>query len=137
MMFSAKEYLHTASEVRRKITVEKKSRYMEFKEKFLREFNTEAKLAACLLKNEFEVKYKCREDMEPYINIFCEEISDQYEKVEMYYDDEESDSDEDERGHVRDRKKSKGYFGLIFMVIDEDKASKSEDLKRNRIENMV
>jgi len=129
-LFTANEYKVLSEQVRHKITVEKKSKYDEFKEKFLTEFNEEAKNAAILLKNEFEVEYICREDrkkdIEPFINLFCKEISTEYKCVEMYYDDGEDEESSS--------KKSKGFFGIVFEVINEVLTSINADINDTRNE---
>ena len=85
-----------------------------------------------MLKDEFEVEYMCKKGTESYINMFCHEIKDDYERVEMFYDDDENSDDDDDGhghghsngGHDHKSKKNSDYLGsfvIVFSVIDKSK----------------
>lgn len=119
-IISSEEYLKKISDAKIKITTEKLSKYNEFKEKFVKEFNKAAEEAAYLLNEEFEVEYICKKSTEPFINMFCSEIKDDYEKIEMFYEDEE----EEEQNSKNKSKKNNDYLGsfiIAFSVIDKSK----------------
>jgi len=117
-VISSKEYLKKISDVKSKLKTEKLSKYNDFKEKFTKEFNKAAEEAILLLKDEFEIEYVCKKNMEPYINMFCDEIKDDYEKIEMFYDDDDENSE-----GPKSSKKNNDYLGsfvVVFSVIEDE-----------------
>ena len=123
-VLSAEEYLKKVTDTRNKLTTEKLSKYNDFKEKFVKEFNKSAEEAAGLLNEEFEVEYKCKRGAELYINMFCHEIKDDYEKIEMYYEDDE------ESEYQRNKsKKNSDYIGSFIIVFGLEKGKEKEKEK--------